>query len=89
MLFSFRNIHSILKNNSFSKEILILIKQYAVVHKQVKVILIYGGIMQKHKPAPKGFRWVCTPHRRVRGSSNKILYAKDYGYEAWCFLVRA
>ncbi len=39
------------------------------------------------KPAPKGFKWVCCPERRVRGNSGKILKAKDYGYEAWCFLV--
>ncbi|WGE89607.1 hypothetical protein [Actinobacillus arthritidis] len=43
---------------------------------------------QKHKPAPKGFKWIFTPQRRVRGKSNKVLYAKDYGYESWCFLVR-
>ena len=41
------------------------------------------------KPAPKGFKWICTPQRKVRGKSQKVLYAKDYGYEAWCFLVRA
>ncbi len=42
-----------------------------------------------HKSAPKGFKWICVPHRKVRGKSNKILYAKDYGYDAWCFLVPA
>ena len=41
------------------------------------------------KPAPKGFKWICTPQRKVRGKSQKVLYAKDYGYEDWCFLVRA
>lgn len=38
-------------------------------------------------PAPKGKKWVCCPSRRVRGNSNKVLHASDYGYEAWCFLV--
>lgn len=44
--------------------------------------------MQQHKPAPKGYRWICVPYRKVRGNSGKILYASDYGYKAWCFLVR-
>ena len=41
------------------------------------------------KPAPPGFRWVFTRYRKVRGNSNKVLDAWDYGYEAWAFLVRA
>lgn len=41
-----------------------------------------------NKPAPKGFKWVCCRKRRVRGKSEKVLDAHDYGYEAWCFLVR-
>lgn len=45
--------------------------------------------MTTPKPAPKGFRWVFCRYRRVRGSSNKVLDAHDYGYEAWSFLVRA
>lgn len=40
------------------------------------------------KPAPKGFKWVCCRTRKVRGKSEKVLDAHDYGYEAWCFLVR-
>jgi len=44
--------------------------------------------MCKHvKPAPKGFRWVFTRYRRVRGT-NRYLDAHDYGYECWAFLVR-
>lgn len=39
-------------------------------------------------PAPAGFKWIFCSHRKVRGSSEKVLYAKDYGYEAWAFLVR-
>lgn len=41
-----------------------------------------------HKPAPAGFRWVCVRYRRVKNST-KVLDAHAYGYEAWCFLVRA
>lgn len=37
------------------------------------------------KPAPPGFKWIFTPYRKGRGG--KILYARDYGYEVWCFLV--
>lgn len=40
------------------------------------------------KPAPPGFRWVCVRFRRVKNST-KVLDARDYGYEAWCFLVPA
>lgn len=40
------------------------------------------------KPAPPGCRWVfCASFRHWR--SGKILYARDYGREAWAFLVRA
>jgi len=47
--------------------------------------------MQMHRPpteAPKGFRWVFTRFRRVK-NSDKVLDARDYGYESWRFLVRA
>lgn len=40
------------------------------------------------KPAPKGFRWIFCRYRRVHNST-KVLDARDYGYEAWCFLVRS
>ncbi|MEI9954499.1 MAG: hypothetical protein WDO74_37415 [Pseudomonadota bacterium] len=40
------------------------------------------------KPAPPGFRWIFTPFFR-HWRSGKLLYAVDYGLEAWCFLVRA
>lgn len=40
------------------------------------------------RPAPAGFRWVFCRYRRVKNSS-RILDAHEYGYEAWCFLVRA
>lgn len=40
-----------------------------------------------HRPAPPGFRWICTRYRRVKNSDRK-LDAHDYGYDAWCFLVR-
>lgn len=40
------------------------------------------------KPAPKGFKWVFCRYRRVRGKSGKQLDAHEYGYQAWCFLVR-
>jgi len=39
------------------------------------------------KPPPPGFRWVCCRFRWVRGRTRR-LDAHDYGYEAWCFLVR-
>jgi hypothetical protein len=38
------------------------------------------------KPPP-GFRWIHTRTRRVPGT-NKVLDARDYGYECWTFLVR-
>lgn len=41
-----------------------------------------------NRPAPDGMRWVCSRFRRVR-NSNRILDAREYGYEAWCFLVPA
>ena len=37
---------------------------------------------------PKGFRLVFCRFRRVRNST-RVLDAWEYGYEAWCFLVRA
>ena len=40
------------------------------------------------RPAPPGFRWIFTATFR-HWRSGKILKAKDYGREAWCFLVRA
>ena len=42
----------------------------------------------KRRPAPPGFRWVFCRYRRVRNSS-RYLDARDYGYDSWCFLVRA
>lgn len=42
----------------------------------------------KEPPAPAGYRWVYTRYRRVRGSSGKVLDARDYGYKTWRFLVR-
>ncbi|MDU6938817.1 MAG: hypothetical protein E6369_06385 [Haemophilus parainfluenzae] len=45
--------------------------------------------MSHQKKTPKGYKWVCVPYRKVKGNSNKILYAKDYGYQAWCFLVKS
>jgi hypothetical protein len=42
----------------------------------------------KRKPAPPGYRWIFVPEFR-HWRSKKILRAADYGYEAWCFLVRA
>ena len=40
------------------------------------------------RPAPPGYRLVFCRYRRVKNST-KVLDAHDYGYEAWCFLVRA
>lgn len=40
------------------------------------------------KPAPPGFRWIFVPEYR-HWRSKKIMRAVDYGYTAWCFLVRA
>lgn len=37
-------------------------------------------------PAPPGKKWIFTPHFR-HYLSGEILYAADYGREAWCFLV--
>ena len=37
---------------------------------------------------PLGHRLVYCRFRRVKNST-KVLDAWDYGYEAWCFLVRA
>ena len=43
--------------------------------------------MQSYSPAPAGYHWVFTPRRWHRGAK-RYLYAADYGYEAWAFLVR-
>lgn len=40
------------------------------------------------RPAPPGYRWIFVRWFR-HWRSGKILYAEDYGLEAWCFLVRA
>ncbi|WP_299022639.1 hypothetical protein [uncultured Photobacterium sp.] len=41
-----------------------------------------------NKQAPAGFRWIFCRYRKVRGNSQKVLDAHEYGYEAWAFLVR-
>lgn len=41
----------------------------------------------KHKPAPKGYRWVYRRYFR-HYRTGKLMEAKKYGYEAWAFLVR-
>lgn len=44
--------------------------------------------MSLRRAAPPGFKWVFVPrfwHWRKR----EYLYASDYGYSAWAFLVRA
>ena len=49
-----------------------------------------GGLMLKklgRKSAPPGYRQIFCRYRRVKNST-KVLDAHDYGYEAWCFLVR-
>lgn len=43
---------------------------------------------QKTRQAPKGFKWIYTRYRKVRGNPNKVLDAHEYGHQAWCFLVR-
>lgn len=40
------------------------------------------------RPAPPGFRWV-FPKKFRHWRSGRDLYAADYGYDSWCFLVRA
>lgn len=40
------------------------------------------------KPAPPGWKWIFTRFRKVR-NSERVLDARDYGYTAWAFLVRA
>lgn len=40
------------------------------------------------KPAPKGFRWHYCRFRKVRGKSQKVLDAHEYGWKSWAFLVR-
>lgn len=47
-----------------------------------------GATMSLRRAAPPGFKWVFVPrfwHWRKR----EYLYASDYGYSAWAFLVRA
>lgn len=39
-------------------------------------------------PPPPGFKWVFCRFRRVK-NSQRYLDAREYGYEAWAFLVRA
>jgi len=41
-----------------------------------------------YRPAPPGYRWIFVPYFR-HWRSKKLLFAADYGREAWCFLVRA
>lgn len=41
-----------------------------------------------HKAAPAGFKWIYTRFRRVRNST-RVLDAHEYGWKAWCFLVRS
>lgn len=41
----------------------------------------------KLSAAPPGYRWVCCRYRRVK-NSQRMLDAWEYGYEAWCFLIR-
>ncbi len=36
---------------------------------------------------PKGMKWIFCRFRKVRGNSGKVLDAREYGYEAWAFLV--
>jgi hypothetical protein len=43
--------------------------------------------MAKPRPAPPAFRWIYVPQFR-HWRSGKIIRAVDYGYEAFCFLVR-
>jgi hypothetical protein len=38
-------------------------------------------------PAPPGYQWIyCAQYKHAR--SKKLMVAKEYGYSAWCFLVR-
>jgi len=39
------------------------------------------------RPVYPGYKWVCVRFRRVKNST-KVLDAHEYGYKAWCFLVR-
>jgi hypothetical protein len=39
------------------------------------------------KAPPKGYRWVFTP-RFKHWRSHKMIEAKDYGLDSFCFLVR-
>lgn len=43
---------------------------------------------KNRRKAPPGYRWIYVTrfyHKRAK----KFLYAADYGYQAWTFLVRA
>ncbi|MFM2480165.1 hypothetical protein [Celerinatantimonas sp. YJH-8] len=47
--------------------------------------------MLKHintNPAPDGYQWIFCRFRKVRGSSQRMLDAHEYGYHAWKILVR-
>lgn len=44
--------------------------------------------MAMNRPAPAGYRWIFVKHFK-HWRSGKILYAENYGREAWRFLVRA
>ena len=42
--------------------------------------------MEKHRvEAPVGYRWLYTT--KIRLKNGTILYAKDFGKKAFCFLV--
>jgi hypothetical protein len=43
--------------------------------------------LSTRKPAPPGWRWIFIAEYR-HWRSGKIMRAQDYGYQAWCFLVR-
>lgn len=45
------------------------------------------GDNREKKEAPPGYRWVFVPEFR-HWRSGKIIRAKDYGHEAFSFLVR-
>jgi len=40
------------------------------------------------RPAPPGYRWVFCTHY-FNKQAGRVLYAADYGYDSWRFLVRA
>lgn len=41
--------------------------------------------MAFNKPAPKGFRWIFV--KKINHRCGRVLYAENYGKEAFCFLV--